>query len=189
MAATDHETAVINRIWALKEAHAPLADVFAERNCIKITQGRKDPFKMSWNDGDFPEMIVSIPTTTDSLFTIGEGYIRQPAFPVSSVGWTEDKLLNAVIDVTHKDMNLSVHSANVNELLTAIRKGGPCLATVGGIVTALPFRVFRIGPANVTTRVARGRFGELATTNGVPRFASSINLPVLLRLQGSELIV
>jgi hypothetical protein len=181
MAAIDVQTTLIDRAWALIEARAALTEAFKERNRIKFPATVKQPFKTTWQDGDFPELTIGIPTLTDSWFTIEERFTYSPTFNTATQPWTEDVTLAMNLDVVHRDLNLTAANALTSELLTALRLGGPALG-----ITA--FRVQRVGPAIARNRIATGRAMEYATTNGTPRWTTQITLPVLVRFKGGALI-
>lgn len=185
MAAYDHETAIITQLWAVLEAHAPFTDVVKAGNRVKLNSGKADALKLNWanSPNDFPEVTIVVAQSSDSLYTLAESYAMRPGatFTPATDGRTCEMVFVAVIDIVHRDTNFVAARQLTAEIMTAIRKAGPSLG-----ITA--FRVQRIGPVTKQSRIIAGRFGEMGDAGGVRRITTSINLPVIVRAQTSELL-
>ncbi len=195
MPAIDHATILTERAWALIEAHAPLAvdaTGIAVRNRIKLTaETVKNPFKEGWNDGDFPELTIGVTGSNDSWYTLGEKYGYSPTFRPTLEAWPEEISFDMAMEVVHRDRNFNAaHKLNA-EIKTAVRLGGPSfsLPTIG-VPVALPFRVHRVGPVRTQSQVGIGRSGLFSGAGGssTPRIVSLISFPIVVRLDGKELL-
>lgn len=180
MTATDYESALISRLWAILEAHTPFTDVVKVANRIKLLDA-PPKLGIKHDPTSFPKVVIDIPTTSDTLYTLGESYAMRAGatFNTATQGVAEDLNFNVVIDIQH-DKTFSTARQLVAEILTALRKAGPNLG-----ITA--FRLQRIGPAQV--QHARSSDGDDRGIAGPRPLATRINLPALLRVKTSDLLV
>jgi hypothetical protein len=179
MPATDYLKQIYDRAWALLEAHAPFADVVKPGNRIKfesVNSGAKS--------NDYPRVAILPPTLDDTLFTLTQNYQHNAAFNIATMAWTEDLSVTLRVVLAHREARLSTATPLIVEALTALRKGGPAwgLSIAGG-------NLMRIGPVAANTVIANGADPELADIIDTQRrLITNISIPILLRLQGAQLV-
>jgi hypothetical protein len=181
MPASDYLSAVYDAIWAALEAHAAWPVKAANR--IKLSDSSIDPMKKTWNDSDFPEATLLYGNINDSLFTLSERYNFTPTFDPAAAGnnWTERIEQVYTLLLIHQDLRGPKSAMLKLETLTALRKvtGAPRLGKS---------YVQRVGPiTSGGDQIVVGRAGE-ADTGGTKRLLTVLNIPVLMRFNGSDLI-
>jgi hypothetical protein len=183
MPAIDHESILALRLWTVLEAHGPFTTAVKEGNRIKLYGDKPTPIKLTWSQSpaDFPEVTISCPGVADSLYTLAERYGMTRTFNPATRAVTCELTFGIAIDIVHRDTNFPVARALNAEVMTAIRLAGPTLGVT-------EFAVTRAGPATRSMRIVSGRFGDLGDAGGVPRLATSINLPVKVQAQTSDLL-
>jgi hypothetical protein len=172
MAATDYETLLIERAWAILEAHVPFTADVSVGNRIKLT-GMKAAAPVKTDPASFTKVIVSVSDWTDTLYTLGERFNMSTNHSVA-----EDLRFALVIDIFHAD-SFTVSRRVVAETMTAFRKAGPQLG-----ITA--FRLQQAGPAsvrNVNTPI-ENNYGIA----GAKPVSSTITLPLLVRTKTSDML-
>jgi hypothetical protein len=182
VAATDYIKLLIDRAWALLEAHTPWTDAVKVGNRIKFDT--KAGGRVGGLPNDFPRAAIFIAALNDSLFTLEQTYQHRSTFNVNTMAWTEDLMIALRVLLVFKDQRIASATPLAMETLTALRKGGPALglAITGG-------NIMRVGPAQFTFSNTTAADDATVDSNVVePHLSANVDLPILLRLKGNQLI-
>jgi hypothetical protein len=182
MATNDYLTDLYGHLWTILLAHAPVADAVKPNNRIRFDQDRKNPIKDNWRDADFPELVLETGEMEDTAFTLAPTYAHgRTSFDPATQPWVEDLRPVYQLTVTHQNLDLAAAHLLELEILTALRRAGPKLGKS---------YVFQWGPARWSGRqITAARASNVSNANGSLRFVNVLLLPVVIRLNGAQLII
>jgi hypothetical protein len=184
----DYDSETIKRLWTILENNTDFAAIVDPPNRIKLfaadsdeEDAGQDPIKTTWNDGDFPEVVIYSPSGSDSLWSTSAAYGMRGGVSAASKSHAVELKLDMAIEVTHQNLNAFRQRKMDDAIRTAIRGAGPNLG-----ITA--FNVFPVGPMQYRRLIAAGRAGDIANAGGMKRWVTIHTLGITIPVKSAQLL-
>jgi len=173
MSATNFILDVYSKLFALLEAHTPIASALKVGNEVREDQNKRYPRTLGAKQpADFPRAYLTVGDTSGTIAESTFSY-EDVGFDPTQGGWEEQIIQSYELKIVHEACDLAKNSLFEAEALTALRKGGPRLS-----------KSYVIG----WTYTARRQETAKGEASGVKRQITTIIIPVTMQFDGAQLI-
>ncbi len=176
MATLDYIQTVGARLWALIDAHTPTSSTYINAgNRIHWDGSKVSPVKPNSQPADYPELLIEDGDFDDSLFNVDPTFgTNKAGYIAGDCDWTENISVDFTITITHRDPRIGTADRKLGmEVMTALRKGGPRLNDLAGVVGF--------------SMVGKAKRGRVSIGN-VKRAQTKIIINVRLQFSGRDLL-